>query len=131
MSLLREFIDADAAQLQVDSVVAGHSFTVNLTGLRSVIELLTEALSAESRAEARRHRHAVNMIQEKRADIEAAMDLFERFEAIKYPRSNFNKRLEEDLAPQDCSEVRRRLAAEFGRVVGELDGVAVVGSSGL
>jgi hypothetical protein len=112
------------AQLQLELLDFGKSFTIGFSGLGRVVEALIsvfDPLARKQRREDLRHKHEMNISKEEHAKL----DLFDkRFEiamrVLSDDRSNVNARWLEELGPEQASQMRVLLAKEFGRAIDSL-----------
>jgi hypothetical protein len=124
---LRAFMYEDA-QLQVELLQAGGSFTITFGGIARALEVLAEVfdpLARQERRERLRHAREMNRLAEESEMTTVAGERFALFNALSDPRSNFHARAEALLLPEQQKELDGLLVREFGRAVGLLQGVEV------
>jgi hypothetical protein len=117
---LRAMIWEAPARLHVNRFDVGGSFTISVSGIADIIDVIAATFDPEKRRERReknRHGAFMNRVEEERAVVGLAIDRFAALDAIASDLSNFNKRVRENLGTYDADELTQLLREAYGQAI--------------
>lgn len=121
---LRAFVYEDA-QLRVDLIQAGGSWSIVVDGISRVLEIIAGAfdpLVRQQRREQLRHAKVMNALAEEAEATRVAEQRMQFvFRVLQDPQSNYNLRAASELLPDQHKELNGLLMSQIGRALAILD----------